>query len=300
MKDYAEQVAAVIREETGKEVKVQVNIKNGIEKTAVVVLDGTVNPTIYVEEFKNHGIVPERAAKEIIKVLGEINTPDIDITKITDWDKAKQTVFAHVVGTKHAEKQLLNVPHTEVEGSEGTLAYVYRIEIDNEANTLVNNSFLKQWGVEVEELHEIAMKNTPEQRPVTINGCLDELLKIYDQVEWGDFPIDDLEEIKNASAPLSIITCTQKLYGFGAVLYPHTIEMLTALYPERTIYVLPSSLHEALVIPSDDEDELEEIMYYAKMVKEVNAEQVPSEDKLVDAVYAIKDGKFCLAYSKIN
>ena len=63
----------------------------------------------------------------------------------------------------------------------------------------------------------------------------------------------------------------------------------------RKTAILPSSVHECIAVPYEDESDLYE---YQKMVKEVNDTCVSEEERLTDSVYIIDDGKLELAKQK--
>ena len=60
----------------------------------------------------------------------------------------------------------------------------------------------------------------------------------------------------------------------------------------RKTAILPSSVHECIAVPYEDENDLYE---YQKMVKEVNDTCVSEEERLTDSVYIIDEGKLKLA-----
>lgn len=292
MRDYANQVMELLKEKMDKDMSICVNYKNGMEMIGIVIkLEGNIAPSVYMKPFMEEGKTPEETTEEIMKILSELKVPQIDTNKIIDWEYAKNNVCAYCVGKKQNEKILEKCPWTDVEGSAGTLVWVYRVYLnqfrdEDMMSAMVTYEILKGYELMVEELHEVAIKNSMDHLGVSIKDMCDILrekgMPEYELVGMPSF---------------TIISNEPKLYGFGAVTYPQTIDMLTQLYPDKKILVAPSSLHEAITIPIDeDDDELEAIRKLAEMVEYINATEVRPEDKLIDAVYKIEDRKFTLAY----
>ena len=86
---------------------------------------------------------------------------------------------------------------------------------------------------------------------------------------------------------------SQKVNGAGVILYKDLLKQ----FAEKTgsdFYILPSSIHETLLVPVSDQMEVEALR---SMVREVNATQVAPEEVLSDNVYIYRreDDKISLA-----
>ena len=78
-----------------------------------------------------------------------------------------------------------------------------------------------------------------------------------------------------------VLSNKSKLNGSGCILYQNLLRSLGKKL-ESDFYILPSSVHEVLLIPADDQDSYEEL---TAMVQEVNATQLANEEILSDHVY---------------
>ena len=78
-----------------------------------------------------------------------------------------------------------------------------------------------------------------------------------------------------------IMTNTKGINGFSTVLYPGVLESFTG-FGRKNLYVLPSSVHEALLLPADGAMAPQELQ---EMVREVNGTVVEETDILSDTVY---------------
>ena len=90
-----------------------------------------------------------------------------------------------------------------------------------------------------------------------------------------------------------IMTNKKGLNGFAAVLYPGALKSAADM-AGRDLYVLPSSVHEAILIPAGCFTGAHGL---SEMVREVNAACVAEEEVVSDSVYFYdrKEGKLSMA-----
>ena len=77
-----------------------------------------------------------------------------------------------------------------------------------------------------------------------------------------------------------VVTKTKKINGSSLILYRNELDKI-AMRLGSDLYILPSSIHELIVVPSDIGDTQELRM----MVAAVNENEVPEEELLSDNVY---------------
>lgn len=128
------------------------------------------------------------------------------------------------------------------------------------------------WGLTEAQLFDEAKKNTPILLPYQF--CpMRKLLR-----EICPYAVDEGEEEEE-----SLYVLSNKLRSFGAasMLYEGILEKVGQKLGEN-YYILPSSIHEVIVVPeskSPVKQDLEE------MVREINETQVEEEEVLSDRVY---------------
>ena len=78
-----------------------------------------------------------------------------------------------------------------------------------------------------------------------------------------------------------VLTNASKCNGSGAILCD---ELLRGIYDklDSPYYLLPSSIHECIIIPDTGEMD---IMSLSAMVKQINAEEVLPQDRLADRAF---------------
>ena len=88
-------------------------------------------------------------------------------------------------------------------------------------------------------------------------------------------------ELRQKTMPMYVVSNKKNLFGASAILYSDYLEEW-AEELECDLYVIPSSVHELLVMPAAHAYSGEEI---TEMIREINRTQVAREEILSDHVY---------------
>ena len=87
--------------------------------------------------------------------------------------------------------------------------------------------------------------------------------------------------MEEGSLPLYVLTNRERMFGASAMLYSEKIkELADELHLD--LLILPSSLHELLLLPDDGTQEND---FYRQMVRTVNETQVDPEEILSFSLY---------------
>ncbi len=206
----------------------------------------------------------DAAAKEILK-------PAADLT----WEKVKSKVQIRPMGYKMNQDFLRAVPYKRM----GDLCAVYQImERDRpyKKRITITTELMESLGVSERELHDAAVANTRESKPVSFKP-MEEVLRD----EFG-MEIPENPEEQKYIIQLNILGAQGMApYGACVVFYPEVLEMLEKKYPEG-YFILPSSVHETIVVSKNvprARTELEE------MICAVNAAEVQPEERLSDKLH---------------
>lgn len=162
------------------------------------------------------------------------------------------------------------------------LAIIYQVCVsagDDKGRVVVTKELAEKMEYSEEELFDIAMTNTPRLYPAKDSSMLEAL--------EGILPFDDADDIPD---PFRVLSNEEKIYGASVLLYPGLVDKLYKKYGEK--YVIPSSLHEVLLVEHDADPQ-----NYLEMVKDVNRTVVDSEDILSDSVYEITADGLSIAVS---
>ncbi len=143
------------------------------------------------------------------------NRPDFDIDSFSDYDKMKSTLAMEVVSAERNAELLETVPHKDIED----MAVVYRFVIgetsQGSGTILVTNKMLDNYGITPDQLHEDAVKNAPEIRPLVIEGMAEVLAK-----QMG---VEDLEmlglNIPPEQEQMFVASVEGNVHGAGVLAY---------------------------------------------------------------------------------
>ena len=103
-------------------------------------------------------------------------------------------------------------------------------------------------------------------------------------ISIGDmlFRMTGMEPDCDAEIPMYILTNKEQYNGAVMVCDKDTMDSV-AEEIGRNFYILPSSIHEVIIVPNSDEELASDTL--RSLVSEVNSTQVAAEDRLSDNVY---------------
>lgn len=253
--------------------------------------DSNMSPTIYLNSFFEQ-YEDGKPMEDIMQAIADIRVENevdksFDISRITDFEQVQDKIAPRVIGMEDNEELLANRPHAEMDD----LAVTYCVMLgENENGSMsipITNQLMENWGVTQEELHDIALGNMEELTPTTfksMNEVMAEMM-LPQMIEECGGDREAAEAMLSAMIPdedkMFVLSNEQKLNGAAALLDEKTMDMITEKVGED-FYILPSSVHELLVVPADAGMELRDL---EAMVQEVNATQVAPQDRLSDHVY---------------
>ena len=131
--------------------------------------------------------------------------------------------------------------------------------------------------VGIDKFYDV-MENAPQLKPVEIKGMSEvmaEMMGVEQTEMMGLFPVAPEDE------KIYVATVPDKVHGAGVLAYQNFMDQ-AAEGAGGDFFILPSSIHEILIVPDNGEMWLKDL---EAMVKEVNATQVAPADKLTDSVY---------------
>lgn len=198
--------------------------------------------------------------------------PAVDVSELMNYEAAKKYLCFDVVGSDRNADMLEKVPHTDKEN----ISMVYRLQLDSTENgaatVLITNAMMEQFGVTKEQLHADAMENAQEIRPADFRTMAAVMAEMMGMPE---------EMMADMAPPMYVATNQDKVQGAAVMFYPDFMEQ-AAKELGGDIFILPSSVHEVLILPDDGNMNAQELK---EMVTSINASEVAPEDRLTDSVY---------------
>lgn len=258
----------------------------------------TVTPTIYLDSIYESYSSGNENLTDIFERISSLrmehdkpnlaaileNTPFSRMDDITDFNKVENSIRASLVGVEQNQDLLDKRPFTMRTG----LATIYRIQLNSEMSMPVTNELLDKWNISVSDLDNLALENTFRNNPTKIEDMLSVLANMQ------GVPREELEAIVPAKNQMIVLRNEDGLQGAIGVFDVSTMEKALQTYGD--MYILPSSIHEMLLVPVKNSlngditiDTLEQ------MVREVNETQVSPQERLSNEVYAYSKDGFQLA-----
>lgn len=280
IKDYAVEVVEILKDKGIHGSVTEVVKNNGVLQTGIVLgeEDITVKPTIYIDDKYEQGKTPADIAEYIYdrydELIDRVPHFDFDINDLNNYEKIKDKIYFTLVNKENNKNELDNIPYTEVLD----LIKVYRIRVREDASILIRNDFLDKWGVSKEEIEVVASENTPRLFKGDILDIFSALMGM-----GVDLSEEGISSLDNDSG-MYVVTNETRVNGAGVILYEDVLKLLSKKF-DSDIVVIPSSIHEALIIPKTDRMSMEDIK---ELIQTVNTEQVSLSERLSDHPYLYK------------
>ena len=243
-----------------------------------------IAPTFYMDDLYNlyekgadiEEIADMIAGYSIIQMpedLSVISNPEM----LYDFEKVKDHITYKILNRERNRKYLEDAVYVEFLDLAVLFYHTYIIGNERHVYALkITEDMLYEWGVSKELLLEISKKNTPEILGIYLREAFDIL---------GENGEEDgiMEEAHNDEARCPIYILSNKTHSYGAsnILTPGVLSGL-AEKMEDDLYIIPSSVHEVMIVPVNTNLKKETVN---DMIKDINSSMLDSMDVLADHVY---------------
>lgn len=204
---------------------------------------------------------------------------DMKADFIQSFEKVKDRICYRLIGREANRERLEQIPH--IDYLDLAICFYYNFQVENmgDMDIQIKNVHMEMWQTTAEELYELARVNTPKLFPWKCSDIQD--VAFGNEESESDFwDKDASDNSENGMLKMRVLTNRKKIYGAICILYP---EILAKLAEEgRSYYILPSSIHECILIRyvgKPEENTLRE------MVKDINQTLLAPEEVLTDSVY---------------
>lgn len=290
--EFQAAVTSALKKELGQDYQMAIQ---KVPKNNGAILDGlcinkkgeTIAPTIYLNTYYEQyedGWSIEELTKEILSVYQSHSKPfPVDFSLLNDFSNLKNKVVYKLIHTQANQELLKSIPSIPYLD----LSIVFYLFLDKnetgQMTALIHNRHLAMWNTTLEELSELASKNTPALFPADLKTMIQIIQDIICQKEGKENSDHIIEEffLAQCPAPLYVLTNTAGINGACAILYPDILKNFSATL-NQDLVIIPSSIHEVLLVPYDSTISLDDL---SNMVNQVNHTEVPMEDRLSNHVY---------------
>lgn len=272
---FVSEVTEVIKQTAGEEYLI---ISRNERRNNSVILDGImlqkgkerVAPNIYLNHYYPkycNGESVHQIAEEIIRLCEEKREEILALTEQLDF--SAQYIGSHLyyrlVSFERNEELLKEVPYRLYLNLAVVYYWVVYDEGEQLGSIMMTLPQMERMGWSEDDLMRMAEQNTPQLFPVMTKGIeeiIGELLQ------------------RNASLPMLVVSNEKGINGAACLMYPGILASLEEKM-QGSFYVLPSSIHELIVVPAQSVP----AKHLCEMVYCINRTQLPEEDILSDTVY---------------
>lgn len=295
-KTFKQQVICAISEKEGEGTDVTIHsiIKNnGIHLDGLVIKKScrNISPTIYLnyyyKDYKD-GKTLDTICNDILSLYhSNLCMSNFDLSFFTDYEKIKDRIVYKLISYRQNEDLLKNVPHFKYLD----LAVVFNcLLLDTErgnATILIHHHHLDFWQITPDALYALAKANTPKLLPFEIRSMDELLIGLLKDSDTATPPL----ETDSTTCPMYVLTNHVKLHGASCLLYDDVLKNFSLQFG-CSFYVLPSSIHEVLLLPASETSDINELN---SMIKEVNMTQVSGDEILSDHAYFFSQDSLMLS-----
>ena len=273
VKEFADKARKAVQEVLGDEYFVDTGENLKLNETRLWSINihsksRNITPVIFLDSFyqeyeegKSFGDI----VNSIISIYWEhVPKSDIDLSYITEYEKVKDKICLRLCNLERNSELLKDsvyIPFLDL----AILFYINFEQCDMGKGMIrVRSEYLEKWDVTTEKLMKDAMENSKK----------DVELKVLQF--WG-YPMYVMSN-KNLSG------------GASSMLYPEALEEF-ADKNEANIFVIPSSIHEVILIPDKENDEqgseewIRKTSELRNIICMVNREEVSADEVLSDNLY---------------
>lgn len=242
-----------------------------------------ISPTIYIKDmfgrYEQEGefeLVMTSTADMFVNAFEHAPEP----TELLDFDSAKDNIIFQLVNTEQNRDMLENVPNRGF----NDLSIVYRWVVNDSAeqmmSSVVTNQLADKLGMSEEDLYKAAYENTKRMFPYNVTNMNEVIKKMFMNDGMDPEMAESMIGDANEEHALYVATNSRNMFGATAMLYAEQFKELADRH-ESNLYILPSSIHEVLLVYENAMD-AEEL---AAMVNDVNMSTVSLEERLSNQVY---------------
>lgn len=207
----------------------------------------------------------EREIKEAVAQM-----PQFDMASLTNYERMKDKLTLQLVPAAKNKDLLADIPHRNIED----MALVYRFDMGHNERTsssiLVTNKILNAYGISAAQLHDDALEAASRSNPARLRNMNDVIRDMA-----------GLASIETDPSPMWVASIENGQNGACVIQYPDFLKSAAETLG-GSFYVLPSSIHEVLLLADDTSPSLSEL---ESMVRTINQAEVAPGERLSDNVF---------------
>lgn len=247
---------------------------------------GKESPLIYLDKYYDQYVDGRMSMVEIVdeimRIQGEGGVQElIDIGGLADYEAVQSKIRLKLVNYEANKARLEGMPHVPFLD----LAIMFYVEIDSNSQRIltaaVEHHHLEMWGIGKERIYNDALYNMRACCPVRIKSVMS-VIKEVEEENDGNLDLIISEEDISHEQGFWIMTTKLGIQGASTLVHGDGLKKFAQINRDN-IVILPSSIHEVMLIPQMLANGNYE--YLSHMVEEVNRDEVLREDRLSNSIY---------------
>lgn len=217
----------------------------------------------------------ERITRDAKTTVSQIMGMDIRL----DIQTCLEKIYPDICNIENNKELLKDTPYVQIHD----LAVYAKIQLKDNLSVRVTENLQQKIGLDTKGLIDLAMENNRKLHPFSFQS-LEEILAKENPGLYAA-----LHESGEPMVPLYVLTTENKSHGAVYMADPECMGSIARKF-DGGLYILPSSVHEVLILPKDQMWEMtpEDL---CQMVREVNRTQVAPEERLADHAYLYQEGE---------
>lgn len=290
-----------------------------LKSISVVNDENQATPTIYLESYyeefcqgKDISVITNEIFEMYAKNSYGLN---FKMEDFLNYSYVKKKIAYKVINYDMNREMLKTVPHLHILD----LAIVFNIVIEedmyNSATALIKKEHLDMWNVSKREIEDVALSNTPKLMPpviIKMEDMLAEMIINDISMHWeneeyessdtehenyikedcvyggnskekmSEYVREEIEKMKcDDKIDMYVLTNEKRINGAGTIFYDGLLKKFADKI-EKDLIIIPSSIHEVILIPSDNGITDEEVN---EMIDEVNENELETVEILSNHMY---------------
>lgn len=284
--DFLQELAERVEQNYAGKVRGEVvtSVKNNNVPVTGLLLKGKeerMAPNFYLEQqfvewMRGHRTMEEISQRLCITYEEEIRKSSHLVSEINFcWEDFRRKVFMRLINRDKNQQLLQQIPHQDF--LDLSIIYYYSVPISKETTgtMIVTDEHLQLLNVTEEELHLAARSNCQRFQPAELRS-MSEVMQQLGQRSGITVP-----EVSKELPLMFVFSNSRNMFGAVSMTFQEELQLFAERIG-RSFYVLPSSVHEVILVPEYEKFCVE---YFSYMVREINTTQVDATEVLSDSVY---------------
>lgn len=295
--EFINEMARKIKLCFDKDVSVEIHkvIKNNsMEYDSLTIMEPgkNITPNFYLQDMYRRYVDGEgidSLVAEIVQSYESGNDCEKYKNLSLEYDDCRDKIVMRLVSLEKNKKILEDSPYIPFLD----MAVVFYFLVDNDENGIasirITNGVMTKWGTDLKELYTLASSNSKrifEEKVMPISAMLEGY-----NINLKEMGFQDIECDQDDIYEPYVVTNNVGINGATVILYPDMLREIAAKVG-GDFYMLPSSIHEVLVISAGADISEKKLK---SMVEEVNQNYLLPDEYLSDNVY-----KYSLTYNSLE